>query len=320
MVALGQLTVVDARQAWKHEAREFTPWLASHLALLGAAVGIELELEATEVSVGDFHVDIVARDAANGDRVVVENQLEGTDHNHLGQLLTYTSGGEGIRYVVWIATRFRDEHRQALDWLNSHTIEGIDFFGVELELLRIDESPPAPHFKIVAQPNEWAKIVRQGGPASELGLRYRRLFSDILALFRKVRPHDTAVAKVGTSNWLEFSAGRSGFRFTWSMASGRRFRVELYVDTGMSSKSYFDALLAERDAIELELGMPVSWERLDNRRASRLAIYRDVSEPPPFEENDELKTWAVETMVRWTSVMRPRIKGLPMMPGPDANA
>ncbi|HLY12986.1 MAG TPA: DUF4268 domain-containing protein [Candidatus Limnocylindrales bacterium] len=304
---------MEARKAWKNEARDFTPWLAAHLDLLGRALGLELVLEATEVSVGDFHVDIVAQDAASGDRFVIENQLGGTDHSHLGQLVTYTSGSDRIRYVVWIATKFRAEHRQALDWLNAHTIDGVDFFGVELELLQIDESPLAPHFKLVAQPNEWAKSVRQGGPASELGLRYQRFFSEILARYKQLKPHDTSVSRIDTANWLQFASGRPGFGFVWSMANGRRLRVELYIDTGSTSKMYFDALLADRESIEHDLGQPVTWERLDNRRACRLAIYRDVAEPPPFEENQELLIWAVETMAHWTAVLRPRIRALPVV-------
>jgi hypothetical protein len=314
MVTLGKLKTVDARTAWRHEAHEFTPWLASHIGLLGEALGLDLELEATEVSVGDFNVDIVARDSASGRRLIVENQLEATDHGHLGQLLTYASGTD-TAYIVWLSPRFRDEHRQALDWLNGHTTDDTDFFGVELELLQIDESPLAPHFKLVAQPNEWTKGVRQvgqSGEASELGLRYQRFFADILARYKKRRPYDTKSSRVGTQNWLTFSAGRSGFGFVWSMAAKRRLRVELYIDTD-PTKAIFDAMLTRKDEIEGELGQPVSWERLDSRKASRLAVYREVPENPPFEENDELKDWAVETMVRWTSVLRPRVKDLPVL-------
>jgi hypothetical protein len=315
MATLGKLKIVDAREAWRHEAHQFTPWLASQIELLGDALGLDLEVEATEVSVGDFNVDIVARESGTGRRLIIENQLEGTDHSHLGQVLTYASGTDA-QFVVWISTRFRDEHRQALDWLNSRTNEGIDFFGIEIELLQIENSPFAPHFKVVAQPNEWAKGVRQVGEASELNLRYQQLLSDILARYKRVRPHDTSTSRVSPQNWLPFSAGRTGFGYVWSMASGRRFRVELYIDTGPTSKGFFDQLYAQRDEIEAQLGQPVSWERLDKRRASRLAIYYQVKEPPPFEENEDLKAWGVDMMVRWTTVLGPRIKTL-VAPSPS---
>jgi Domain of unknown function (DUF4268) len=311
MAMLGKLRTVDARDAWQHEAHQFTPWLAEHVGLLGEALGLELEVESTEVSVGDFNVDVVARETGSGRRLIVENQLEQTNHGHLGQILTYTSGTDPA-YVVWIATRFRDEHRQALDWLNAHTEEGIDFFGVELELLQIDDSPLAPHFKVVAQPNEWAKTARHAaseGGTSELSLRYQRFLNDVLARYKKVRPHDTSTSRALPQSWLPFGAGRAGFGFVWSIAK-KRMRVELYIDTGPTAKGFFDALEAQRDEIEATLGAPISWERLDARKSSRLAVYHDVPDAPPFEENEELKIWAVEMMVRWTAVLRPRIKAL----------
>ena len=159
MQSLGQLSRVEARVVWAHEAHNFTPWLRDNLALLADTLGVGIEPVGSEFRVGIFSSDIVGRTIPDGRTVVVENQLEPTNHVHLGQLLTYASGLDA-RIIVWLATQFRDEHRQALDWLNAHTTEGVDFFGVELELLRIDDSAPAVHFKLVAQPNEWAKATR----------------------------------------------------------------------------------------------------------------------------------------------------------------
>src|SRR5215208_5413548 len=155
--ALGRLDRIDARKVWKHEALDFTPWLLEHADLLGDALGVDIELSEREVGVGDFSVDLVGRVSGTEQTVIVENQLAPTDHSHLGQLLTYAAGLEAA-YIVWVTTEFRDEHRRALDWLNEVTREGISFFGLELELLQIVDaggsaSPPAPHFKLVAQPN-----------------------------------------------------------------------------------------------------------------------------------------------------------------------
>ena len=160
-VVLGKLERIDARTVWKYEAHNFTPWLQEHVGLLAEALGIEIESVEREVGVGDFNVDLVGR-VVGGDRpIIIENQLARTDHSHLGQLLTYAAGKEAA-YIVWVTPQFHDEHRRALDWLNEVTCEGVSFFGIEIELLRIVDSAgnvslPAPHFKLVAQPNDWQK-------------------------------------------------------------------------------------------------------------------------------------------------------------------
>ncbi len=150
--ALGRLERVELRQVWTGEAADFPPWLAQNIAVLGDALNLELELEAQEQPVGPFRADILCKDTATGQWVLIENQLARTDHTHLGQLLTYAAGLDAVT-VVWVAARFTDEHRAALDWLNAHTGEDIDFFGLEIELWRIGSSPIAPKFNVVSKPN-----------------------------------------------------------------------------------------------------------------------------------------------------------------------
>ncbi len=313
MTTLGRLTRIDAREVWIHEAHDFTPWLYANLALLADALGIDIEPIASEVRVGDFAVDIVGRTNPGGRSVIVENQLAPTDHGHLGQLLTYASGLDAT-VIVWLAPQFRDEHRQAIDWLNAHTTEDVDFFGVELELLRIDDSAPAPHFKLVAAPNEWAKQTRESTTVvpTERGLRYKAFFEAILAEFKERRPGLTAVSKVGLDNWLAFSAKRSGFLFSWVVASNARLRVEVYIDTGdqAANKAYFDELYARREELEGALGAAFSWERLDKRRASRIALYRPAPAGSSIDEDAESREWMVATMVAWTDLFRPVIAAL----------
>lgn len=147
---------------WVHEALDFTPWLLAHADTLGDAIDMDLEFDESEHAVGDFSLDLRGRDLRSGALVFVENQLEATDHTHLGQLLTYACGaatGEPVN-LVWIAKRFREEHRAAIDWLNTRTDPGTRFFGVELSAVRIDGSRPAPLFRAVATPNDWGKAVR----------------------------------------------------------------------------------------------------------------------------------------------------------------
>ena len=169
MAKLERLIKVPLREFWSGEASDFTPWLADeeNISLLGETIRVELEVEAQERNVGPFRADILCKDTATDDWVLIENQLERTDHTHLGQLLTYAAGLEAVT-VVWIAERFTDEHRAALDWLNEITAEGFSFFGLEIELWRIGDSPMAPKFNVVSHPNDWTKTVSRISRAEEL--------------------------------------------------------------------------------------------------------------------------------------------------------
>ncbi|MCA8834778.1 MAG: hypothetical protein K8953_06780 [Proteobacteria bacterium] len=160
---LGRLERVDLRKVWETEDRGFTPWLAEEgsLELLGEAIGMELELEATEKNVGPFRADILCKNMYDDSWVLIENQLARTDHTHLGQIFTYAAGLDAVT-MVWIASKFTEEHRAALDWLNSITDEEFRFFGLEVEAWKIGDSLAAPKFNIISQPNDWSKSVSQG--------------------------------------------------------------------------------------------------------------------------------------------------------------
>ena len=159
MVDLGKIENFDIRQIWPNEASDFTPWLAENLDLLGEELGLELELDRTEAPVGNFSLDILARDANSNAIVAIENQIAVTDHIHLGQLLTYAAG-QDAGVVIWVSTEFRDEHKAALDWLNQRTEDSLEFYGVEIGAVKIGNSLPAPLFRLAAVPNSWSKQVK----------------------------------------------------------------------------------------------------------------------------------------------------------------
>src|SRR5689334_13079677 len=188
MMEFGKLEKVDPRSAWATEASHFTPWLAhpEHLRLLSEAIGIDLELEAQEKSVGPFRADILCKDTVTANWVLIENQLERTDHTHLGQLLTYAAGLDAVT-IVWIASRFTEEHRAALDWLNNATATGFNFFGLEIELWRIGDSPLAPKFNVISKPNDWSKSVREQATGAQAGqmTEFQRLHLEFWTQFRK---------------------------------------------------------------------------------------------------------------------------------------
>ncbi len=157
---LGKLEKVDLRQIWQTEGQDFTPWLAreENLEMLGEVIGMELELEAQEKDVGPFRADILCKNTEDGSLVLIENQIERTDHKHLGQLLTYAAGLQSVT-IVWVAAKFTEEHRAALDWLNEITDKKFRFFGLEVELWKIGNSAAAPKFNVISKPNNWSKTV-----------------------------------------------------------------------------------------------------------------------------------------------------------------
>lgn len=288
---LGRLERIDARQIWANEAMHFTPWLAQehNLALLGEAIGIELELEAQEKSVGPFSADILCKDTVTGNWVLIENQLERTDHRHLGQLITYASGLKAVT-IVWIANPFTEEHRSALDWLNEITDSRFNFFGLEVELWKIGDSPAAPKFNIVAKPNDWSKTVsasvadverRAPSGAKSLQLRFWTFFRDHLITTKSaVRP-----TKPNPCHWMNMGLGRGGFRLgaiasLWNNQSGSydsgeiRAEVQLYDD---NAKQYFQELQRYSHEIEGELGYPLFWHNPPPpRNACRMYVRQDA--------------------------------------------
>jgi hypothetical protein len=202
---LGTLEQVDPRIVWQHEAHAFTPWLLENGERLAEALGIEIDLEASEHAVGGFALDLVGRDLTNDAVLIVENQLATTDHSHLGQVLTYAAG-TAASTIVWIATAFREEHRQALDWLNENTGEQTHFFGIELQVVRIGQSPLAPLFNVVVQPNDWQKQVRaatQAGAVSGKGALYMQFWRRFLDRVHAEHPEWTKANAAGSQNWFE---------------------------------------------------------------------------------------------------------------------
>ncbi len=210
---LGRLDRVDLREIWTSESADFTPWLAEtdNLVILGDTIGLELELESQETKVGPFRADILCRDTGTNAWVLIENQLERTDHCHLGQLLTYAAGLKAVT-VVWIAERFTEEHRAALDWLNEITDEKFAFFGLEIELWQIASSPVAPKFNVVCKPNDWSKTISEAaeGEITETKLLQQEYWASLrdLLLERKsiVKPQ-----KPRPQHWTNFAVGRSFF-------------------------------------------------------------------------------------------------------------
>jgi len=310
MPELGRLERVDPRKVWKEE-RDFTRWLRENIPLLSKTIGLDIDLVESEVSIGAFAADLVGREPTTKKPVVIENQLSRTDHDHLGKLLTYASGIDAGT-LIWVATDFRDEHKQTLEWLNNVSVEGIYFFGIQLEVLRVEESPPAPNFIIVVGPPAVKPpVVGQVTPRSQ---RYHDFFASLLEQLKAAKPDITNASKVGYDSSFWFSAGRTGFALSFAFTQDKRFRVELYIDTGDGerNKRAFDTLAGSRGEIEEALGCAVTWDRLDAAQASRVAVYwpETVTIMSGEDRLASLRGWAVDTMIRFKQVLGPYITGL----------
>ena len=204
------LESVPIREVWADEARDLTPWLAENTDRLSEALGMDLELEGSEVGVGPFRADIVLRDANTGSRVIAENVIGETDHDHLGKIITYAAGLEAT-YAVLIAEKFRPEHRSALQWLNAHSTESAGFFGITLKVWRIGDSEYAPQLDDVVEPDGWVREVRAASTDKLSGtpLHYRVFWNEFIPEFHKAHPGWSRARTPPKVNWMQFPAGRT---------------------------------------------------------------------------------------------------------------
>jgi Domain of unknown function (DUF4268) len=306
VVELGKLEQVDPRTVWEHEAHDFTPWLLANADRLAEALGIDIEFEAAEHAVGGYSLDLVGRDLTNDAVLIVENQLAGTDHSHLGQVLTYAAGTSAST-IVWIATSFREEHRQALDWLNENTGEEAHFFGIELQVVKIGNSASAPLFNVVVQPNDWQKQVRattRAGAVSEKGALYTEFWHDFLARVRAEHPDWTRAQSRGPHNWLNMKSPIKGTVFAWSFPQ-QGLRVELYIDTGDREENLeiFEHYRSHQNQIEAAYGEPLSWQELPDRRACRIAADKAGASILDRERHEEYLDWFIQAAERFRSAL-----------------
>ena len=310
MVELAKIEQVDLREAWSNEAANFTPWLEVNMDQLGDALGIELEVQQREASVGTFSLDLLARDVGNNRPVIVENQLEPTDHSHLGQLLTYAAGYDASA-IVWIAKEFRDEHRAALDFLNGRTGEDTEFFGVVVELWKIENSRPAPHFMVVSAPNDWQKGTKsQTAPRFERGERYRDFFQPLMDKLREDDQFSRArrVRRALAQSWCSFSTGHGGgLIYSASFYRGGNARVEVYFDGGDKewNKQLFDQLAERKGEIESQIAGDFEWESLDEKIACRISTVRPGSIDDNEETLEEIREWMIDRLIAFERVFGP---------------
>lgn len=311
---LSKLVRVPLREAWRHEAGDFTPWLAQpdNLNMLADTLGLsELVYVASEHWVGDFKLDILCTDG--DDQVIVENQLEETNHKHLGQILAYAAG-VGAKKVIWVAESFRPEHASALEFLNENTTEELAFFGVQIELWRIGDSPLAPKFEVVVKPNDWAKSgrvqARAASDASPIKQLQQKFWAALIDKLAKTAPH-IRPQKPRPQHWLNNSIGRSGFGLNITANTrDERLGVELWM-LGPEAKTRFASLSEQRKEIEDKLGFALDWQELPDSMASRIASWYPDASIEDQSRWEEYLNWIAQRLVKMDQVLRPIIRALP---------
>lgn len=269
---LGTLERIDnLRSVWPHEALDFTPWLAKeeNLKLLGDTVGIDIVLEEQESSVGDFSVDLFAVEEGTGRKIIIENQLEDTNHDHLGKIITYASGKDA-EVIIWIVKGARDEHKQAIEWLNQHTDERFAFFLIEIELWKIDDSKAAPKFNVVERPNDWAKAMKSKANMTETSSMKLNFWEEFNAnasnhpAFLKI----FKLRKPQAQHWYDLSIGSSAYIVNLTCNTQKNLiTAGIYIH---EDKSIFEKLKEKSEDIEKELGVDVEWR--DAKKSSRIIV------------------------------------------------
>ncbi|WP_200885251.1 DUF4268 domain-containing protein [Vibrio campbellii] len=307
-VELGKIKVVPVRTIWKHEANDFTPWLYNHIQELSDALGIELEVEDVEVPVGPYYADILAKDTGTGKYVVIENQLEKTDHDHLGKCLTYASVLDAST-VIWLASNFTDEHKKALDWLNDHTSDELAFYGIKLELLQINESLPAVNFNIVSQPNDVVKQVTKRKDNSELSetrmtqLKFWEAFKSSLQQTNKI----TKLQTPRPQYWFDIALGKSGIHLSNTFNTNENvIGLRVYIGSKEVPKwlPYFEE---HKTDIEHQLGQKLEWSPNSNAKDKVITLTKSFDLTNEAKWQEPIK-WLTENTVRFYEVFSQLVK------------
>ena len=274
-IKLGILEKInDLRTIWKNEEYDFTPWLAkeNNIKLLSEELGIPIKVVKIEAPVGKYSLDILAVNEDTNENIIIENQLEITNHDHLGKILVYGAGYDA-KTIIWIVKDYNEEHKQAIDWMNEHSDDNVNLFLVKIELFKIGESAIAPHFEIVCQPNDWTKTIRTQTDSEITGMRLTDLrfwqgFNDYCLEYkttfslRKAQPH----------HWYSFAIGSSDCHISLTVIKSGEIACSLWIN---DNKDFYNKLVSNKDDIEREIGYSLIWDYKEGSKASSVDVKCD---------------------------------------------
>lgn len=310
---LGRLEKLDLRSHWKKEDTDFTPWLAleENIQILNETIGIDLEVQSQEESVGPFRADILCLDTSNNHYVLIENQLEKTDHTHLGQLLTYASGLDAVT-IIWIAQKFTEEHRAALDWLNRITDDTFNFFGIEIELYKIGESLPAPMFNIVSKPNNWTKYVKKS--ASNQNVTDTKLLQqEYWQGLKNYMEDNKSFVKMQNplpQHWTNIAIGKSNYSLSASVNSRENY-LNIWLNIlGDSAKENYEKLYNNYYENSLiEVNKSIVWDKMEGRKMSAVMLKTEADFSKKSEWNKQYE-WFKVNLEKFTKYFKQAVKNI----------
>lgn len=300
-----KLKEVEVRDLWKHEQYDFSEWLAKeeNIEYLNDILGLTLVEVDQEVYVGSYRCDLVAKDETTDIKVIIENQLEATNHDHLGKIVTYASGLDA-KYIVWIVKNAREEHRAAIEWLNNNTNDSVNFFLIEIHAYTIGDSAPAPKFEIVEKPNDFVKKSKTRNYKSEMNkseserLEFWEEFNKVL--IERNKPFN--VRKATNNHWYDVAIGTTEAHVAINLVNKEGIIVvELYI---ANNKDLFDKLFENKEQIEEDLELQLEWARLDNSKASRIKTNIDGLDFDNHSNYHELMNEAIDMAVKFRDVFK----------------
>ena len=307
---IGKIKKVPLREVWEKEVKDFTSWLFDNIEVLGEELDIDLTPIEKEKSAGSFSADIVAEDK-NGQLVLIENQLEKTDHDHLGKILTYVSNLDA-KIAIWVSSAPKREHERTIDWLNESG-SGVDFYLVRIEVYKIGNSEPAPKFTIVAGPSEKAEAV--GKEKEELRERHKKRLEFWKSLLEKSKLKTSLHSNISPNiwSWIGTGAGKSGLGYNY-VITHKCGAVELYIDRGKDAKEenkeIFDELYSHKKSIEKIFGEKLEWQRLNDRQASRIRRRYTYAGLNDKDKWDKLQNDMIDGMIRLEGALKKYINSL----------
>lgn len=291
-IKLGRLEKVEnLRSVWVNEEYDFTPWLAkeSNIKILSDELGIPIRVVKTEASVGKYSLDILAINEDTNQNIIIENQLENTDHDHLGKILCYGAGYDA-RTIIWIVKNVNEEHKRAIEWLNEHSDDNINLFLVRIELFKIGDSMVAPHFEVVSQPNDWAKTIRNNNSTSEVtGMKLIALnfWQEFNEYCRKTGT-SFSLRKPQPQHWYSISIGSSACHIDLWINKNGRLKAALWIE---DNKGLFKVLENYKNNIESELGYSMVWDYKTNKKASSIDVVADFEVDFNSDDLDDAYEW-----------------------------
>lgn len=306
MTNLGRLKQVEVREVWRHEAHDFSAWLVKpeNLELLSDAIGIQIEPTGTEIGVGRFRIDILAEEPVTGHKIIIENQLEATNHDHLGKVITYAAGLDA-KYLIWIVKDVLPEHLKAIEWLNEHLDDEISCFLIKIEVWQIGDSKPAPRFEVIGIKNDWAATVKRTTSTGELSnIRVLQLeFWEYICNYIRGRDTQIKLQSPKPRRYLNFSMGNSIASLVLILSPQKnRIACELYIN---NDKMLYSFLQDREEQIKKSLGAQIQW--FEANIASGLYIELQGADVRDLDQREDYAKWCYEQVIAFKSALTPLI-------------